>query len=91
MAVRAGVSILALGILIGSAATALGQDNPVYAVKGVVLGTRVNPDSKAYEDYDCNPSERSRASLGAQKRKMKKKSVVRSKHTTRYSIHVMEP
>jgi serine protease Do len=55
--VRAGVSILALGILIGSAATALGQDNPVYAVKGVVLGTRVNPDSKAYEDYDCNPSE----------------------------------
>jgi S1-C subfamily serine protease len=55
-AVRAYLSVVA-GILIGSAVTALAQSNPAYSVKGVVLGTRVHFDSKAYEEYDCNPSE----------------------------------
>jgi S1-C subfamily serine protease/uncharacterized protein len=30
---------------------------PVYSVQGVVLGTKVSPRTKAYDEYDCKPSE----------------------------------
>jgi S1-C subfamily serine protease len=84
MTVRAYISVLVSGILVGGAATTLAQNNPVFAVKGLALGTRVNPDSKAYEEYDCNPSDQFEGFTWCKKSEKEKEK--RGPFTAYYSI-----
>ena len=49
-------SLLALVFLVASATTAPAPNSP-YSVAGLALGSRVHFDSKAYREYDCNPSD----------------------------------
>jgi hypothetical protein len=48
--------LLALVFLVASATTAPPQ-TPTYSVAGLALGSRVDFASKAYREYDCNPSD----------------------------------
>jgi hypothetical protein len=84
MTVRAYISVLVSGILVGGAATTLAQNNPVFAVKGLALGTRVNPDNKAYEEYDCNPSDQFEGFTWCKKSEKEKEK--RGPFTAYYSI-----
>ena len=53
---RTSVSLL-LGILISGSCWSHAHGNPAYSVSGVAVGTRVNFDSEAYQEYRCGPSE----------------------------------
>jgi S1-C subfamily serine protease len=48
---------LVLGLLIGGSCWSFAQDNPVYSVTGIAVGSRVDFDSEAYKEYRCAPSE----------------------------------
>ena len=49
--------LLVWGMLIAGSCWSHAHDNPVYSVTGVTVGTRVNFDSEAYQEYRCGPSE----------------------------------
>jgi serine protease Do len=49
-------SLLALVFLVASVNTTPAETS-VYSVAGLALGSRVHVDSRAYQEYDCNPSE----------------------------------
>src|ERR1700675_2934373 len=53
---RPSASLL-LGILIGASCWTAAHGNPVYSVTGVAVGSRVNVDSNAFQEYRCGASE----------------------------------
>ena len=53
---RTSVSVV-LSILIAGSSWSLAHGNPVYSVTGVAVGSRVNVDSNAYQEYRCGASE----------------------------------
>ena len=46
-----------LGILLGGSCSSVAHGNSVYSVTGVAVGSRVNVDSNAYQEYRCGASE----------------------------------
>jgi hypothetical protein len=53
---RPSASLL-LGILLGGSCSSVAHGNLVYSVTGVAVGSRVNVDSNAYQEYRCGASE----------------------------------
>jgi hypothetical protein len=53
---RTSVSVV-LSILIAGSSWSLAHGNPAYSVTGVAVGSRVNVDSNAYQEYRCGASE----------------------------------
>ncbi|MGA6969229.1 MAG: hypothetical protein WBZ51_37095, partial [Xanthobacteraceae bacterium] len=53
---RTSVSVV-LSILIAGSSWSLAHGNPAYSVTGVVIGSRVDFDSTAYQEYRCGASE----------------------------------
>jgi hypothetical protein len=53
---RTSVSVV-LSILIAGSTWSLAHGNPAYSVTGVAIGSRVDFDSTAYQEYRCDRSE----------------------------------
>jgi S1-C subfamily serine protease len=53
---RTSVSVV-LSILIAGSSWSLAHGNPAYSVTGVAIGSRVDFDSTAYQEYRCDRSE----------------------------------
>jgi hypothetical protein len=53
---RTSVSVV-LSILIAGSSWSLAHGNPAYCVTGVAIGSRVDFDRTAYQEYRCGPSE----------------------------------
>ena len=49
--------LLVWGMLIAGSCWSHAHGNPVYSVTGVAVGSRVNVDSNAYQEYRCGASE----------------------------------
>jgi hypothetical protein len=76
-------SLLALVFLVASATTAPAPNSP-YSVAGLALGSRVHFDSKAYREYDCNPSDQFEGFTWCVKKKDEKET--RGSFKASYSI-----
>ena len=53
---RTSVSVV-FSILIAGSSWSLAHGNPAYSVTGVAIGSRVDFDSTAYQEYRCDRSE----------------------------------
>jgi DNA-binding Lrp family transcriptional regulator len=62
----------------------VGAQKPAYAVSGIILGTTVQVDSRAFKDYKCTPSDQFDGFTWCQKTQQEKER--RGKFSSTYSI-----